>query len=87
VLVYGAGSDTDFSFRNARMDNFRDRVFFYTGLKLAHGVVVQNEYQKLAYEKKHRGAEVGLEARPYKDRRDTAEYEIPEIDVRRRQHI
>ena len=55
VLVYGAGSDTDFSFRNARMDNFRDRVLFYAGLKLAHGVVVQNDYQRRAYEKKHGG--------------------------------
>lgn len=55
VLVYGAGSDTDFSFRNARMDNFRDRVLFYAGLKLAHGVVVQNEFQKEAYLKKHAG--------------------------------
>ena len=55
VLVYGAGSDTDFSFRNARMDNFRDRVLFYAGLKIAHGVVVQNEFQKTAYLKKHNG--------------------------------
>jgi glycosyltransferase involved in cell wall biosynthesis len=55
VLVYGAGSDTDFSFRNARMDNFRDRVLFYAGLKLAHGVVVQNEFQREAYLKKHDG--------------------------------
>jgi glycosyltransferase involved in cell wall biosynthesis len=55
VLVYGAGSDTDFSFRNARMDNFRDRVLFYAGLKLADGVVVQNEFQREAYLKKHGG--------------------------------
>jgi glycosyltransferase involved in cell wall biosynthesis len=55
VFVYGAGSDTDFSFRDARMDNFRDRVLFYTGLKLAHGVVVQNEYQKKRYLARHHG--------------------------------
>lgn len=56
VFVYGAGSDTDFSFRNARLENFRDRVLFYTGLKLAHGVVVQNEYQKGRYVMGHKAA-------------------------------
>jgi glycosyltransferase involved in cell wall biosynthesis len=53
VFVYGAGSDTDFSFRDVRMDNFRDRVLFYLGLKTAHGVVVQNEFQKQAFLKRH----------------------------------
>jgi len=55
VFVYGAGSDTDFSFRDARMDNFRDRVLFYTGVKLAHGVVVQNEHQRERYLTRHHG--------------------------------
>jgi glycosyltransferase involved in cell wall biosynthesis len=55
VFVYGAGSDTDFSFRDARMDNLRDRVLFYAGLKIAHGVVVQNEYQERSYVKRHEG--------------------------------
>jgi glycosyltransferase involved in cell wall biosynthesis len=55
VFVYGAGSDTDFSFRDARLDNFRDRMLFYTGLKLADGVVVQNEFQKERYLTYHEG--------------------------------
>ncbi len=55
VFVYGAGSNTDFSFRDVRVDNFRDRVLFYSGLKLADGVVVQNEYQKQWYVKRHHG--------------------------------
>ncbi|UCG52468.1 MAG: glycosyltransferase family 4 protein [Candidatus Latescibacterota bacterium] len=55
LFVYGAGSDTDFWFRAARMDNFRDRCLFYMGLKLAHGVVVQNQFQKRRYLEKHRG--------------------------------
>ncbi len=53
VFVYGAGSNTDFSFREARMDSFRDRLLFYLGLKLADGVVVQNEYQKECYDERH----------------------------------
>jgi glycosyltransferase involved in cell wall biosynthesis len=51
VFVYGAGSNTDFSFRDARMDNFRDRLLFFLGLKIADGVIVQNEFQRECYER------------------------------------
>jgi glycosyltransferase involved in cell wall biosynthesis len=55
LFVYGSGSDTDFWFWAARMDNLRDRCLFYLGLKLARGVVVQNQFQKNRYLEKHRG--------------------------------
>ena len=45
VFVYGAGSDTDFSFRNVLINGMRDRVIYYYGLRRAHGVVAQNQRQ------------------------------------------
>jgi glycosyltransferase involved in cell wall biosynthesis len=52
VFVYGAGSDTDFSFTKSRLDNLRDRFLYYMGIKMADGIVVQNRYQeKLCLEK------------------------------------
>jgi glycosyltransferase involved in cell wall biosynthesis len=49
VFVYGAGSDTDFSFRHVLITGLRDRVVYHYGLRRAHGVVVQNDAQlKLA---------------------------------------
>jgi glycosyltransferase involved in cell wall biosynthesis len=53
VFVYGAGSNVDFSFRRANLGNIRDRVMFRMGLKLAHGVVVQNHVQKDHYLRSH----------------------------------
>ncbi len=53
VFVYGAGSNVDFSFRKANFGNFRDRVLFRMGLKLANGVIVQNQDQKEHYLKNH----------------------------------
>ncbi len=46
VFVYGAGSNTDFSFRTARVKGLRDKGLYYVGLKLADGFVVQNNHQK-----------------------------------------
>jgi len=46
VFVYGAGSDTDFSFRTPRLHGLRDRILYYTGIKLADGVVAQNKVQE-----------------------------------------
>lgn len=48
VFVYGAGSDTDFSFRRLLIHSVRDRVMFQCGLRAAHGVVVQNSAQLAA---------------------------------------
>lgn len=45
IFVYGAGSDTDFSFRRARVAGLRDKILYYIGLKLASGIVVQNHRQ------------------------------------------
>jgi glycosyltransferase involved in cell wall biosynthesis len=45
VFVYGAGSDTDFSFRNVLIHGMRDRVIYYYGLRRAHGVVAQSRRQ------------------------------------------
>ncbi len=45
VFVYGAGSDTDFSFRRVLIEGLRDRVLFQYGLRHADGVIVQNESQ------------------------------------------
>jgi glycosyltransferase involved in cell wall biosynthesis len=45
VFVYGAGSDTDFSFRHVLIHGLRDRVMYHYGLRRAHGVVVQNDSQ------------------------------------------
>jgi glycosyltransferase involved in cell wall biosynthesis len=45
VFVYGAGSDSDFSFRRVLIHGTRDRVMFTYGLRRAHGVVVQNGAQ------------------------------------------
>jgi glycosyltransferase involved in cell wall biosynthesis len=45
TFVYGAGSDTDFSFRRVLIEGVRDRVIFTYGLRRAHGVVVQNTAQ------------------------------------------
>jgi glycosyltransferase involved in cell wall biosynthesis len=46
IFVFGAGSDTDLSFRTVRVDGLRDRLFFYAGLKMASGIVAQNRYQE-----------------------------------------
>ena len=45
VFVYGAGSDTDFSFRTLLIEGPRDKVIFQYGLRRANGVVVQNRAQ------------------------------------------
>jgi glycosyltransferase involved in cell wall biosynthesis len=45
VFVYFAGSDSDFSFREARVGNLRDRAIFYWGLKNASGIVAQSVQQ------------------------------------------
>jgi len=45
LFIYGAGSDTDFSFRDVLIEGFRDRVLFTYGLRRAHGVVVQSNAQ------------------------------------------
>jgi glycosyltransferase involved in cell wall biosynthesis len=45
AFVYFAGSDTDFSRREVRVDGWRDRLFFFWGLKKAAAVVAQNEAQ------------------------------------------
>jgi glycosyltransferase involved in cell wall biosynthesis len=45
VFVYGAGSDTDFSFRDVLIDGLRDKTMFMYGLRRANGVVVQNDAQ------------------------------------------
>ncbi|HKW13880.1 MAG TPA: glycosyltransferase family 4 protein [Candidatus Krumholzibacteria bacterium] len=44
-FVFGAGSDTDFSFRDVLIDGFRDKTMFMYGLRRAHGVVTQNQAQ------------------------------------------
>ena len=44
-FVYGAGSDTDFSFRDVLIDGLRDKTMFMYGLRRANGVVVQNDAQ------------------------------------------
>ncbi|HET6463767.1 MAG TPA: glycosyltransferase family 4 protein [Candidatus Krumholzibacteria bacterium] len=44
-FVYGAGSDTDFSFRDVLIEGFRDKTMYMYGLRRAHGVVVQNNAQ------------------------------------------
>jgi len=45
MFVYGAGSDTDFAFRELLIEGVRDKVIFTYGLRRAHGVVVQNNVQ------------------------------------------
>jgi len=45
VFVYGAGSDTDFSFRSVRIKGLRDKVLYRLGLGLATGIVAQNRQQ------------------------------------------
>jgi glycosyltransferase involved in cell wall biosynthesis len=44
-FVYGAGSDTDFSYRDVLIQGVRDKTMFMYGLRRAHGVVVQNDAQ------------------------------------------
>jgi glycosyltransferase involved in cell wall biosynthesis len=44
-FVYGAGSDTDFSYREVLIDGVRDKTMFMYGLRRANGVVVQNHAQ------------------------------------------
>ncbi|MEE9270363.1 MAG: glycosyltransferase family 4 protein [Candidatus Krumholzibacteria bacterium] len=46
VFVYGGGSDTDFSFRDVLIPGLRDKALYHLGLKLAHGIVVQNRSQE-----------------------------------------
>jgi glycosyltransferase involved in cell wall biosynthesis len=45
TFVYGAGSDTDFSYREVLIDGVRDKTMFMYGLRRANGVVVQNNAQ------------------------------------------
>lgn len=45
TFVFGTGSDTDLSFRTVRLNGVRDRLFFHAGLKMAHGIVAQNQFQ------------------------------------------
>jgi len=45
LFVYGAGSDTDFSFRDVLIHGLRDRIMFTYGVRRAHGVVTQNSAQ------------------------------------------
>jgi glycosyltransferase involved in cell wall biosynthesis len=45
VFVYGAGSDTDFSPRDVRIQGLRDRTLFAYGLRTSRGFVVQNQRQ------------------------------------------
>jgi glycosyltransferase involved in cell wall biosynthesis len=45
LFVYGAGSDSDFSFRHLLIHGVRDRLLFMYGLRRAHGVVTQNSAQ------------------------------------------
>jgi glycosyltransferase involved in cell wall biosynthesis len=45
TFVYGAGSDTDFSFRDVLIEGIRDKTMFMYGLRRANGVVVQNNAQ------------------------------------------
>lgn len=45
AFVYFAGSDTDFSRREVRVGGWRDRMFFFWGLKNAAAIVAQNESQ------------------------------------------
>jgi len=52
IFVYGAGSNTDFSFWASHVKGFRDKVMFFSGLKLAHGIVAQNQLQKKLCKKK-----------------------------------
>jgi len=46
VFVYGAGSNTDFSFQTARVHGARDRALYYLGFRWANGFVVQNDEQR-----------------------------------------
>jgi glycosyltransferase involved in cell wall biosynthesis len=46
IFVYGAGSNTDFSFWGSRVHGLRDKLLFRAGLKLAHGIVAQNQLQR-----------------------------------------
>jgi len=46
VFVYSAGSNTDFSPREIRVDGIRDKSLYQLGLKLAAGVIVQNDMQR-----------------------------------------
>lgn len=48
IFVYGAGSNTDFSLWTSRVRGLRDKLLFYLGLKLAHGIVAQNQVQMRA---------------------------------------
>ncbi|MGD8869591.1 MAG: glycosyltransferase family 4 protein, partial [Gemmatimonadales bacterium] len=45
AFVYFAGSDTDFSLHEVRLNGLRDRAFFFWGLKNASLIVAQNEAQ------------------------------------------
>jgi glycosyltransferase involved in cell wall biosynthesis len=44
-FVYFAGSDSDFSFRDVIIENLRDKLLYFWGVKNAAGIVAQNEYQ------------------------------------------
>jgi glycosyltransferase involved in cell wall biosynthesis len=45
IFVYCAASDSDFSFRNVIINNIRDKLLYFWGLKNASAVVAQNERQ------------------------------------------
>ena len=44
-FVYFAGSDTDFSYREVIIENLRDKLLYFWGVKNAAGIVVQNDNQ------------------------------------------
>jgi glycosyltransferase involved in cell wall biosynthesis len=46
TFVFGAGSDSDFSFADLLIPGLRDKILYSLGLKLADGVVAQNHLQR-----------------------------------------
>ncbi len=44
-FVYFAGSDSDFSYRDAIIQGLRDKLLYFWGVKNAAGIIVQNEHQ------------------------------------------
>ncbi|NIM20013.1 MAG: glycosyltransferase [Candidatus Latescibacteria bacterium] len=52
VFVYGAGSNSDFSFSELLITGLRDKILYFLGLKLADGIVAQNQIQKGLCKKK-----------------------------------
>ncbi len=46
VFVFGAGSNTDFTFAELLIPGVRDKILYTLGLKLADGVIAQNQFQR-----------------------------------------